>query len=90
VLVGRRNEAPHFRFRSDRMFHSNGLWYFATREDVNVGPFATRYEAEMAARELIDVLATGADEARTRGAIIDAQTAAVLATDAPAQVAPAS
>ena len=36
------------RFRSDRFFLSDGRWYFSTREDENLGPFATRGDAELA------------------------------------------
>ncbi len=35
-------------FRSERLFSVNGVWYFATREGVDQGPFATRRLAEQA------------------------------------------
>jgi hypothetical protein len=82
VLVGRQQETPRYRFRSDRLFHSNGAWYFATREAIAVGPYMSRGDAELAARELVEQLSTiHADAAR--GAVIDAQTAALLSADTP-------
>lgn len=35
-------------FRTDRFFSGNGRWYFATRERIDVGPFARREQAEAA------------------------------------------
>jgi hypothetical protein len=80
VLVGRHRETPRYRFRSDRTFHSNGAWYFATRESIAVGPYVSRAEAEAAVRELVARLANAHDDA-ARGMIIDSQTAALLAAD---------
>jgi hypothetical protein len=64
------------------MFHSNGAWYFATRESVAVGPYASRADAEAAAQELVEQLAATHADA-TRGAVIDAQTAALLSVEDP-------
>ena len=80
MLVGRQQEIPRYRFRSDRMFHSNGGWYFATRESIAVGPYMSRADAEAAARELVEQLSTAQSDA-ARGAVIDAQTAALLSAD---------
>jgi len=33
-------------FRAHRIHCINGSWYFLTREGGNIGPFATREEAE--------------------------------------------
>jgi hypothetical protein len=33
------------RFRMDRIYMSNGTWYFSTREGEEVGPFVTRGSA---------------------------------------------
>jgi hypothetical protein len=93
VLVGRHQEIPRYRFRSDRTFHSNGAWYFATREAIAVGPYSSRADAEAAAGELVEQLQalsrsaandvnphTGAGrETTARSVVIDAQTAAQLA-----------
>ena len=80
MLVGRHDETPRFRFRSDRTFHSNGAWYFATREAIAVGPYSSRADAEAAASELVVQLAQ-ADHAGARGVVIDTQTAALLDAD---------
>lgn len=49
MLCGRREEEPALRFRSDRIFHGTGGWYFHTREGIDVGPYATRFDAEVEA-----------------------------------------
>ena len=33
-------------FRSNRIHNINGQWYFLTREGQNIGPFATKDDAE--------------------------------------------
>ncbi len=40
-------------FRAHRIHCINGNWYFLTREGGNVGPFATREEAEIYLSELL-------------------------------------
>jgi len=53
----RRNESPKkLWFRSERIFRSNGQWYFHTREGIDVGPFATRFAAEVEASILKNIL----------------------------------
>lgn len=45
-------------FRSERLFVSNGLWYFATREGVDQGPFRSRALVERAIAAFVaDVVA---------------------------------
>ena len=80
MLVGRHDETPRYRFRSDRTFHSNGAWYFATREAIAVGPYSSRADAEAAAGELVAQLAQTSHDA-ARGVVIDTQTAALLDAD---------
>lgn len=41
----RSGEAQAPKFRSNRVFRSNGQWYFHTREGVDIGPFETLGEA---------------------------------------------
>jgi len=57
MLVGRRDEnSKKTWFRADRVFHTNGRWYFHTREGIDVGPYDSQLEAEIEAgmlRELI-------------------------------------
>jgi len=40
-------------FRRERVFASGGSWYFRTREGVDVGPYGSRFEAEVEADILI-------------------------------------
>jgi hypothetical protein len=64
-MDGRRNETPKLWFRSERIFRSNGQWYFHTREGIDVGPFATRFAAEVEASILKNILK---DEPEIQGA----------------------
>jgi hypothetical protein len=50
------NESPRTWFRSERVFLSNGKWYFHTRERVDVGPYETQFEAEIEAGMLKELL----------------------------------
>lgn len=52
----RSNEQPRTWFRSERVFLSNGQWYFHTREGVDVGPYDTQFEAEIEAGMLKELL----------------------------------
>ena len=68
----RKGEPPggHY-YRSDRFFMANGAWYFATREQIDVGPFATRIDAVEAAEKLIAILRGEPDAESARKAIQD-------------------
>ena len=67
----RKNEPPKTWFRSDRVFRSDGHWFFHTREGIAVGPYKTRFEAEIDAgmlkSQLMDI--DSADPARARAVI---------------------
>jgi len=52
----RLNERPRTWFRSERVFLSNGRWYFHTREGVDVGPYDSQFEAEIEAGMLKELL----------------------------------
>lgn len=52
----RSGEKPRVRFRTNRFFSAGGQWYFATRETVDVGPYATRADAELDAGRLLEIL----------------------------------
>jgi hypothetical protein len=54
--AARSNEQSKTWFRSDRVFLSNGKWYFHTREGVDVGPYDTQFEAEIEASMLKELL----------------------------------
>jgi len=68
-MDGRRNEKVRLWFRSERIFRSNGLWYFHTREGIDVGPFGTRFAAEVEASILKNILKEVPDEADARSRI---------------------
>ena len=40
-------------FRSDRYFTSDGMWYFATRENTNFGPFPRYKNAMLSLRRYV-------------------------------------
>lgn len=50
------NERPRTWFRSDRVFLSDGKWFFHTREGVDVGPYDSQFEAEIEAGMLKELL----------------------------------
>jgi len=52
----RSGETPRVWFRTNRFFSVGGQWYFATRETLDVGPYATRAGAERDALRLLDIL----------------------------------
>lgn len=55
-MTNRRHESVRTWFRSDRFYRSNDKWYFQTREGTQVGPYATRFEAEIDAGRLLALL----------------------------------
>ena len=55
-MENRENEPQRFWFRSERVFRVDGLWYFHTREGIDVGPYETRFEAEIDATMLVAML----------------------------------
>lgn len=54
--AARQDETPRTWFRSERVFLSNGQWYFHTREGVDVGPYDSQFEAEIEAGMLKELL----------------------------------
>ena len=56
MLVGRRDEKSKTWFRCDRVFHTNGRWYFHTREGIDVGPYDSQLEAEIEAGMLKELI----------------------------------
>lgn len=55
-MGNRRHETTKTWFRSDRFFRSDEKWYFHTREGICVGPYRTRFEAEVDAGMLLSIL----------------------------------
>jgi hypothetical protein len=69
AMKRRKNDSPDNRktyFRSDRIFRSNGQWFFHTREGIDVGPFQSEFEAQVESSILKNVL----KETRTRDGAI--------------------
>jgi Domain of unknown function (DUF6316) len=58
------------RFRGSHVFPAGGKWYFNTREGIDVGPFATRSEAEINSTRLRLVLAKIAEPELARTVIL--------------------
>jgi hypothetical protein len=54
--VARTNEKAKTWFRSERVFLSDGQWFFHTREGVDVGPYDSQFEAEIEAGMLKELL----------------------------------
>ena len=54
--AARQDESPRTWFRSDRVFLSDGKWFFHTREGVDVGPYESQFEAEIEAGMLKELL----------------------------------
>jgi len=54
--VVRSNEKAKTWFRSERVFLSDGRWFFHTREGVDVGPYESQFEAEIEASMLKELL----------------------------------
>jgi hypothetical protein len=52
----RSDERPRTWFRSDRVFLSDGRWFFHTREGVDMGPYDSQFEAEIEAGMLRELL----------------------------------
>jgi len=53
-LEVRGEEQDKFWFRSDRFFTADKQWYFTTRENRDVGPYASREDAEHGLELFID------------------------------------
>ncbi len=52
----RRGEKSKNWFRSERFFKVGEVWFFTTREGINIGPFATELEAKMQEQQLVALL----------------------------------
>jgi hypothetical protein len=65
----RKNEPVRTRFRSHRIFRANELWYFHTREGIDVGPFNSEFEAQVEASILKHILNGAATPAAAIAAI---------------------
>ena len=76
----RKNEPVRTRLRPHRIFRVNELWYFDTREGINVGPFNSEFEAHIEASILEHLLNEAptpeAEIAAIREFVLDARSTA--------------
>ena len=47
MQILRRGESGVIPFRSGRFFNVETKWYFTSREDIDHGPFDSKYDAEI-------------------------------------------
>jgi len=52
----RKGEIGNLPPRSSRVFHMNNLWYFNTREGVDIGPFYSRNEALTSLQDFLEFI----------------------------------
>lgn len=65
----RAGEAPRVWFRTNRVYAVGGMWFFSTREGIDIGPYASRDQAEADLACLIDILRRTRDPDRNLSAI---------------------
>jgi hypothetical protein len=66
----RQGESPQHHARSERAVQVDDEWFISTREGVNIGPYATREDAEAAAAELTTMLGQVSDPETSRQFVI--------------------
>ncbi|MCX4025284.1 hypothetical protein H0A36_08260 [Endozoicomonas sp. SM1973] len=52
----RLNENAFFGRRSERFFRQKSIWFFKTREGIDIGPFKNIYDAKEGASDYIDFI----------------------------------
>ncbi|MFP6835632.1 MAG: DUF6316 family protein [Pseudomonadales bacterium] len=67
--IARSNEKSKTWFRFERVFVSNTEWYFHTREEVDIGPYESQFEAEIEAGMLKELLREGSQGQRCMAVI---------------------
>lgn len=65
----RAGEAARVWFRTSRFFNVGEAWFFATREGIDIGPYASKLGAQNDARQLLDILRSTRTEGEARLAI---------------------
>lgn len=66
----REGEDPRQWFRCDRIFFQNGGWYIATREGIDVGPYANAAAARRDEKQLIKLLTRSSGNGFSEQALI--------------------
>lgn len=62
-MLSRQGEIESNHFRTGRVFYCDGSWYFATREQMDMGPFATKEEAVKELSRFISYMLHGGEYA---------------------------
>lgn len=65
----RSGEAARVWFRTSRFFNVEDVWFFATREGIDVGPYESKAAAQRDANRLLEILRNTGTEAEGRLAI---------------------
>ena len=61
----RKGEKPRTWYRGERIFRCNDGWYVHTRESIDIGPYACRFDAQVDLELLVRLLKTcDAEQAR--------------------------
>lgn len=71
ILQVRAGERSKFWARSSRFFRVDSVWFFHTREGVDVGPYGSESEARRSAKRLIEILRPLDSEPARRVAIYE-------------------
>jgi len=56
MTSGRKGEVGKLPPRSSRIFHMDNLWYFNTREGVDIGPFHSQNEAFSSLQDFLEFI----------------------------------
>ena len=71
MTIVRSGEETRTWFRSERVFLVDGQWFFHVREDVDIGPYESRFEAEIEAGMLKELLRESVSNASSLATIRD-------------------
>jgi hypothetical protein len=69
VICRKTDQQRRLWFRSSRVFASNEQWYFHTREGIDMGPYDSRFEAEIEAEMLKELFRESAPADGAMGVI---------------------
>jgi len=68
-MVNRKGEDEKHRYRSDRFFKVNDVWYFTTREKLDIGPFGSIQSAQQGLTLFIKNIESGLSSEKAAAAI---------------------
>ena len=67
----RRGESAKHWFRSERFFKVGGVWFFTTREGIDIGPYASMLEARKQLQQLFVFLRKTQTDAESRKVVYE-------------------